>query len=257
MANSHQIVGTGPHKVIALHGWFGSAAGWGPLVDYLDGDTFAYAFMDVRGYGGARDRAGEYTASEVAADTLELADELGWERFSLIGHSMGGVWISRVLADAPQRVAKMVGISPVPSSGFPFDDAGWALFDGAADSLDNRRAIIDFTTGNRNSGVWLDRMVQHSLSTSERDAFAGYLPSWGRVDFHDEITGNPQAAEVPVKVIIGEHDPALNAELMLGTWLKYHPRADLEILANAGHYPMYETPVALATSIEAFLRKEA
>jgi pimeloyl-ACP methyl ester carboxylesterase len=256
MANSHQIVGSGPHKVIALHGWFASAASWSPMVDYLDGETFTYAFMDARGYGGARRMAGEYTAAEVAADTLALADELGWERFSLIGHSMGGVYIERVLVDAPERVEKLVGISPVPASGFPFDDAGWALFDGAADSPDNRRAIIDFTTGNRNSGVWLDRMVQNSLNTSDRDAFAAYLPAWGKVDFHEEVTATPRAAEVPVKVIIGEHDPALNAELMIGTWLKYHPKAELETLANAGHYPMFETPVALATSIEAFLRKE-
>ena len=36
MANSHVIVGKGPNKVIALHGWFGSARGWGPFVQVLD-----------------------------------------------------------------------------------------------------------------------------------------------------------------------------------------------------------------------------
>jgi pimeloyl-ACP methyl ester carboxylesterase len=40
---------------------------------------------------------------------------------------------------------------------------------------------------------------------------------------------------------------------MRQTWLTYFPGAGLEVLANAGHYPMFETPVALATSIERFL----
>jgi pimeloyl-ACP methyl ester carboxylesterase len=58
-----------------------------------------------------------------------------------------------------------------------------------------------------------------------------------------------------VKVIVGEHDPALGAELMRQTWLRYYPNADLTIMANAGHYPMFETPVALATVIEEHLSR--
>ncbi len=106
----------------------------------------------------------------------------------------------------------MVGVSPVPASGVPFDAQGWQLFSSAADSADSRRAIIDFTTGNRLTSVWLDAMVQHSLDHSDRAAFAGYLPSWARYDFHQDITGS----EVPIKVIVGENDPALGADTMRG-----------------------------------------
>jgi pimeloyl-ACP methyl ester carboxylesterase len=59
---------------------------------------------------------------------------------------------------------------------------------------------------------------------------------------------------VPVKVIVGAHDGALTADVMTATYLAWYPNASLEVMANAGHYPMNETPVALATSIEAFLR---
>lgn len=34
------------------------------------------------------------------------------------------------------------------------------------------------------------------------------------------------------------------------------PGAEMDVLANAGHYPMFETPVALATSIEEFLGRQ-
>lgn len=250
MANSHQRVGEGAHKVIGLHGWFGDRTAFAALWPHLDGAAFSYAFMDQRGYGGAKDVAGAYTIEEIARDALALADALGWERFSLVGHSMGGKAIQQVLADAPERVRALVGIAPVPASGVPFDEQGWGLFSGAADAPANRRAIIDFTTGNRLTGVWLDAMVANSLRVSTRDAFAAYLDSWAKGDFHERIAGNP----VPVQLLVGEHDPALGAATMEQTWLKWYPNARLATLSNAGHYPTDETPIALATAIESFLR---
>ena len=58
MASSYLTVGSGDRHVLALHGWFGSARGWGSLPDYLDGSAFTYVFPDLRGYGGRRDVTG-------------------------------------------------------------------------------------------------------------------------------------------------------------------------------------------------------
>ncbi len=249
MVISHVRVGKGPQKVIALHGWFGSAGGWGPYAKVLDEERFSYAFMDYRGYGGAKSVKGEFTMREIAADALALADALGWERFSLIGHSMGGKAVQQVLADAPKRVQKLVALTPVPASGVPFDDEGWKLFSSATASAAARKGIINFSTGGRHSDAWLDRMVKHSLENSTPEAFAAYLLAWAKGDFSARIKGNA----VPMLVMVGEHDPALNAEAMRATFLQWYPNAKLETIANAGHYPMDETPVALAGALERFL----
>lgn len=249
-AEDYQRVGGGEHAVIALHGWFGSAKAWQPIWPHLDRDAFSYVFLDYRGYGARRGVAGEHTIAELAADALRAADELGLERFSLVGHSMGGSVMQRVYADAPARVRAMVGISPVPASGVPFDEEGWKLFSSAAADPGSRRAIIDFTTGNRLTGTWLDAMVAHSLAESDPGAFGDYLTAWARTDFHAEIAGS----DVPVKVIVGEHDPALGERTMRATFAEWYPRLDLEVFSNAGHYAIDETPVALATAVERFLR---
>lgn len=246
----HLRYGSGAHPVIAVHGWFGDHRAFDALRPHLDAAAFSYAFMDCRGYGAAKDTPGSYTMAEVAADVLALADALGWQRFSLVGHSMGGAAVQRVLADAPDRVRALVGISPVPASGVPFDLEQWALFSGAAADPGKRRAILDLTTGNRLTGVWLDAMVERSLAAVDDAAFRRYLDAWAGADFHAEVAG----AELPVLAIAGDHDPALSAAVLEQTWLAAYPNARLVVLPDAGHYGMDESPVRLATEIEGFLR---
>lgn len=248
MADIAHIVGDGDHKVIALNGWLTDRTGYDRIWPYLDTTGFSYAFMDYRGYGERLDVTGKYTREEITSDVLDLVDSLGWREFSLIGHSMGGVFIQHVLATAPERVRALVALTPVPT-GFVFDADGAALFSSAVEQTGNRRAIIDFTTGNRLSGTWLDMTTRRSAERSTPAAFGAYLEQW--TDASIEVT----RTDLPVKVIIGAHDPALAEPLMRQTWLRTYSGAELEIMDNAGHYPMDETPIALVTSIEAFLRK--
>lgn len=248
MSVPQNVIGNGPVKVIALNGWFGcAAAGWGGYKELVDGEKYSVAFLDYRGYGDRKDDPGPYTMAQIAADTLELADSLGWDRFALLGHSMGGVAIQRVYADASDRVTAMIGIAPVHSTPFPWDDDSWKLFDDAAQEDGNRYGIIDFTTGNRNTATWLNKMVASSLANSTREAFGAYLAEWGKADFASDV---PQSDQVPVTLIVGAHDPALGADFMKGTWLVTYPGATLEVVDNAGHYPMQEAPVNFTTLVE-------
>src|SRR6516162_3008695 len=51
MAGSYVTVGSGDHHVLAIHGWFGSARGWGSFPDFIDRSAYTYVFIDLRGYG--------------------------------------------------------------------------------------------------------------------------------------------------------------------------------------------------------------
>ncbi|MDM0084713.1 alpha/beta hydrolase [Variovorax sp. J31P179] len=251
MKDSLVLVGKGPHKVLALHGWLGSARSWGPMVDVLDGDAYAYAFMDSRGYGDRMGEPGDYSLEEIARDALEAADDLGWKRFSLLGHSMGGAAIQHVLTAARGRVNALVGVSPVPASGVPFDAPTLAFFESAAGDAKVRRTIVDRGTGGRHSGRWLDTIVANSFARSTEQAVGTYLHAWAKTDISPEVTG----LELPVHVIVGQYDGAINEEFARKTWLSHYPNATVEVIANAGHYSMDETPVALATAVERFLNQ--
>ncbi|MFJ3205656.1 alpha/beta fold hydrolase [Streptomyces sp. NPDC086989] len=143
----HDVLGTGSTRALLLHHWFGDRSSFDPMREHLDGDAFSYAFLDCRGYGKAIDSDGAFTMDEVAEDALAVADNLGWESFTVIGHSMGGKAAQLMLLQAPSRISSIIGISAVPASGFPLEGETRELFAGAAENPGNRRAIIDYTTG--------------------------------------------------------------------------------------------------------------
>ena len=242
-------VGQGDHAVLALHGWFGSADGWGFLPDVVDRDTYSWYFPEMRGYGERRGQSGDFTMREYAADALAAADEAGLGRFSLVGHSMGGKAAALVLAAAPDRVRALVGVNPVAPAPVPLDDDGRALFLGAPQDDAKRRAIIDLTTGHRNSGAWVEAMVAFSRAHSDEAAFAGAVESWTGDD-HLADVGRP---DTRICCIVGETDPALSAEVMRQSWMQIYPDVTLVELASCGHYPMFEAPVWLVTQVESFL----
>lgn len=246
-ATTHRV-GHGEHPVIALHGWFGDARSFGPMEPWLSRDMFSYVFMDYRGYGARREIVGAYTIDEIATDTLSLADELGFDRFSLVGHSMGGMVLEKVAILAPDRIRRLVAIAPVPATGMRYDASTRDVLDRACGDASLRRAIIDRSTGGRLPASWLDWKVAYSLSTSTPEAFAAYLRAWADTDVSAQVVDRHR-----MKLLVGEHDPVFDHALMMRTYLRLHPQASCEVLRNAGHYPMNETPLALVSAIEAFL----
>lgn len=252
MTINHTLIGSGENHVMVLHGWFGDHTAFEPTFNYLDRAYFSYAFIDHRGYGKSKAIKGDYSISEMAGDVIELAEELGWHEFNIVGHSMGGMVAQRVMLDIndADRINSIVAITPVPACGVPFDEETTTLFYGAINSDDNRRGILDFTTGNRHTKTWLDFMVGNCKATTTVEAYAAYLDAWSKTDFKDETIGN----KTPVCVCIGEFDPAFTKNAMEQSYLTWLPNSELCVMNNAGHYPMLETPVHMVTVMEAFMK---
>ncbi len=105
-----------PRRVLALHGWLDNAASFTPLAGRL-GAAHCVA-LDLPGHGRSQHRpaGAAYHFVDYAAVVLAAADALGWERFSLLGHSLGAAVASLVAAVAPQRVERLAlieGLGPL------------------------------------------------------------------------------------------------------------------------------------------------
>ncbi|MBF0098017.1 MAG: alpha/beta hydrolase [Magnetococcales bacterium] len=69
---------------------------------------YRFILPENRGMGQAPAATAPYGMDDLAADALRLLDDLGIERCTVIGLSMGGFIAQRVLALAPQRVTGLV-----------------------------------------------------------------------------------------------------------------------------------------------------
>jgi pimeloyl-ACP methyl ester carboxylesterase len=97
-------------RVLALHGWLDNAAGFVPLSAQLP--ELALVALDLPGHGHSASLpvGADYTLAGAIGNVLAVADALGWERFSLLGHSMGAGIASLVAAAAPERIEALVAI---------------------------------------------------------------------------------------------------------------------------------------------------
>ena len=110
IAALRSTAGTNAPRVLALHGWLDNAASFVPMAAHLSGiDLVA---VDLPGHGRSvhLPPGAIYTFETALHHVLDIADALGWERFNLLGHSMGAGIASLVAAACPQRVERLVCI---------------------------------------------------------------------------------------------------------------------------------------------------
>lgn len=249
----YTCLGSGPEHVLVMHDWNGDHTTYDAIIPYLDGSAFTYAFVDLRGYGKSREMTGEYTVKEVAADCLEVVDELGWQRFHVMGHSMTGMATQRIALDAGARVKSSIAVCPVSAAGMPMDAETWGFFSGTTQNDDAFRGLMKVVTSDL-SDRWAEAKLKQNRETTAPECRLGYLAMFAKTNFAEEVQG----LATPYLVVVGENDAeGLDAAAMNDTFLAWHPNAELVVMANCGHYPMQESPPRFATVIETFLSRQS
>lgn len=94
----------GGFPIIALHGWLDNAASFDELAPLLT--NVHLIALDSAGHGlsGHRD---VYHIWQDVAEVFEVADQLGWERFALLGHSRGAIISMLTAGTFPERISHL------------------------------------------------------------------------------------------------------------------------------------------------------
>ena len=253
--------GTSGRPLFLLHGFTGAKE---DLTDWLDPfaerEWHAVA-PDHRGHGesGAPTDESAYSLATLASDVLALADELGWDTFCLLGHSMGGMVAQVVALQAPQRVERLVLMDTTHA---PVENVDRSLADMAVDLARSEGidALVDAVAAlgsplstEADARVRAERpgyvdFGDRKFRASSPAMYAAMVSEmFEQVDRLDAL----RTLTMPVLVIVGEQDaPFIPASLRMAEAI---PGARLEMVPDAGHSPQFEAPDAWWKLVADFL----
>ena len=242
-----------------VHGYTGDVSDWRHQIAEFS-RTHRVLVMDNRGHGRSEAPAdrGAYTVEQMAADALALADELGHERFHLVGHSMGGAVAQEIALQSPGRLQSLT----LHDTGHVFElskvemIAKFTQYRHTIAETQGMAAVAAIKIGApKPPHVTEERAAYETerLARMSVDAFIGAsmgLDAW-------RGTGDRLAKIVPpTMVIYGDLDFFLLVEAAkhMATTI---PGAVLEVVPEAAHSPQYERPELFNAALRRHLERSS
>jgi pimeloyl-ACP methyl ester carboxylesterase len=260
--------GEGP-PVLLIHGYGDTADGWRRVVPGLLKDHRVVA-VDMPPFG----RSSAPPKGELLEFYGEffpaLLDELGLERTTVIGHSLGGAVALRLAIKNPERVERLGLVAPAGLGSAP---PWWwhaltarLLWQGAL-SIPSplttplvRQALRTFLELRLvNNPRQLDEEISHLVEMHGTGRDLKRLLAAGRACI-DSYTGmlleESLALEIPLWMLWGRGDglvPSVHAR----AFERLHPKANVHVLDDCGHYPHIELPLRFNTLLRRWLNATA
>tara|TARA_B100000768_G_scaffold12218_1_gene11918 strand:+ start:2268 stop:3125 length:858 start_codon:yes stop_codon:yes gene_type:complete len=110
---------SGSIPVIALHGWLDNAASFDRILPFME--NLHVIALDLAGHGRSSHRSADssYDIWIDIGEVMSVADQMGWDRFALLGHSRGAIISGLIAGTFPERITHAVlidGYVPMPQS---------------------------------------------------------------------------------------------------------------------------------------------
>ncbi|WP_027896981.1 alpha/beta fold hydrolase [Zestomonas thermotolerans] len=99
--------------VLAVHGWMDNAMSFARLIPKLRGLRIVAVDLAGHGHSDHRPPGAGYSLWDNVYDLLQVAEQFGWQRFSLLGHSMGAIVATLLAGSLPQRVERLALIDAI------------------------------------------------------------------------------------------------------------------------------------------------
>lgn len=243
--------------LVLVHGYTGDVGDWTHQVTEFS-RTHRVLIMDHRGHGKSEAPADRttYTIPTMGDDIEALVDHAGFDRYHLLGHSMGGGVAQEIALRSPDRLLSLtlhdttpafdIGANPVVAKYFEqrlrlAEEKGMA----ALNELPSFPDPPHMPAGRREYEK--ERMAAMSLD--------GYAGAWGALNNWAGTRDRAQAITTPTLVIYGELDGGIvpGMQFLAGTI----PGAESVCVAEAAHCPQFERPEIFNAAVRRHIERNA
>ncbi len=259
-------LGEGRQRVLALHGWLDNANSFLALAERLAG--FELVALDFPGHGQSEPRAPDcrYHFDDYVFDVKAAVEALGWDRFAIIGHSLGGAVASLFAATRPGSVTALALIEGLgPLSAAPDRTlTGWRqaiersrprdrrFHPDLASAIAARRRNSDLSEGAA------AQLAERGVSRADEGFYWSHDPrlTWPSTQRYTEpqVLDLLAGIEAPVLSIVSEPPGRLVSGPVWQRRLAALGRVR-QISAPGGHHLHMHSPADIAPSIEHFLKE--
>ena len=211
----------------------------------------------------------DYSLGAYASALRDLIGALGYERGTLVGHSLGGGVAMQFAYQFPERCERLVLVS---SGGLGHElhlllraatlpGAEWVLpvlcASGLRDAVDGVARLLGRVSGVR-AGPDLEEVWRGFVSLSDADARQAFIQTVRTViDFRGQRVSATNrlylAAEMPTLIIWGERDPLIPVAHAYSAHESI-AGSQLEVFPNAGHFPHRDDPRRFAHALIDFMQ---
>ena len=187
--------------------------------------------------------------SDLAADVLSHAPP----KFSLAGHSMGGIVAMEICSQAPERVEKLVLIDTNPKS--ELEEVKAKREPQISDALSGKLINVirdemkpNYLASNENQDIILNVCMEMALSLGPKVFINQSRALQGRSDQQNNL----KVLDMPVLIMCGSEDKLCSIEKheLMHNMIS---NSKLEVIKNAGHLPTLEQPAKTTEVLKTWL----
>jgi pimeloyl-ACP methyl ester carboxylesterase len=245
-----RIAGSAGPALIFVHGVGSTAAIWDAQLQAFS-SGFRCAAIELRGNGALADPSPALISREgFATDVLAVADLRGFDRFTIVGCSLGGVVAFELWSRVPGRIEAMAIVGSFAR--YPDGDAYAASIAQGVREAGDMRTFAKARVGRMNLPPQrVDETIEQMACKSVPCYLAATQATWTG-DYRDILA----SIDVPVTVLCGENDtiakPALSREIAEGI-----PGTRFALVEGAGHVANADAPERFNALLRDFLSVNA
>lgn len=253
---NYELHGDSGDPLVLVHGYTGDITDWRHQLPVF-AQSHRVLIVDLRGHGQSEaiDDRSQYAIDHFVSDVEALVDEVGFGRFHLLGHSMGGAIVQEFALKSPERLLSLTLHDTSDHFANAFNNPNvvvWRDFRFKVAEEKGMRAVSEMQSPFPPPPHMPRERLDETKERLARMSVHSFVGAWHGLSGWRGMRERAHEIKTPALVVWGDMDSQfiIDGSKRLA---KTIPEASEAVVPEAGHSPQYERPPIFNEALAAFL----